>query len=60
MDDRQRTRRKLLLVVIVFTAILYLLGGLALWARSHVLHDAPPLDLVVQMQWIMNTFADMF
>ncbi|MBC7260001.1 MAG: hypothetical protein H5T65_12220 [Chloroflexi bacterium] len=50
MDDRERFRRTLLLILVGFILLLYLLGALSLWARRRFLHTPPAPSAVVRVE----------
>ena len=60
MDDRQKLRRTLLLILIGFILLLYLLGAASLWARHRFLNEAPLFGVATVNEKTMNEFADMF
>lgn len=48
MDERERFKRIVLLILVGFILLLYLLGALSLWARGRFLQDAPYLPVIVR------------
>jgi hypothetical protein len=50
MDDRERFRRTLLLILVGFILLLYLLGALSLWARRRFLRTPPAPSVVVRVE----------
>lgn len=50
MDERERFKRTVLLILVGFILLLYLLGALSLWARRRFLQTEPILPTIGRIE----------